>query len=230
MQSNPSDSSYTKGSGISASCDAAFAITNHWGISAGYRALKNKSIVEKDTNNLLRAQYGGVFNGNKYEFSLVYFTPINTHAIIEGQAGFALGAINRNGIRYPLYNYNTRYNNLFLQAAFGYYRKYFRLNVGLKYINQKYYSFESDNPDLKYRITNFAREIGTDITSKRYSFISTFSECEAGYKFIFFNLQYGMYIPIDNQLSYPFQPYISMGLTYRFNTKSFPQNNFDQQQ
>ncbi len=88
----------------------------------------------------------------------------------------------------------------------------------------------SDNPNLKYQMTNFTREKGADITSKRYSFMSIFAQCEAGYKFIFFNIQYGMYIPIDNELMYPFRPYISMGLTYRFNTKSFPQNNSDQQQ
>lgn len=214
------------GSASSPSFDIAYAPLNHFGVTASYRSLNNRTIKENDTNALISPQFGGLFNGNRYEMGIVYFTKLSNVLYLEAQSGYSFGDLRREGALYPINDFKTKFRNIYLQSALGIYFDIARINFGFKYFSQNYPFFSSQNANLKYTIANLDRSYGADISSKAFSFISYFTQFELGHKFVFFNLQSGVVSPLGKNTLIPTSDiYLSLGLTFRYDKKLLKKKN-----
>lgn len=222
-QSAGSDSGVNS-SNLSPSVDIAFAPVNHLGIIASYRSVNNRFIRGEgiDVYGYPYADYtdqtilGGLFNGNRFDIGVGFFTEMGNRGVFEVYAGYGRGSIERKGYYYKQLNFTSNYNRYFIQPAIGFDFDNVSLTGGARIAINRYTSFNSPDSSLRYKITDDG-DTWSDVLNQNFCLLEPFINFEVGYKFVKFNLQMGASTPLlSNTVSGKFPVYATLGVAFRF--------------
>jgi hypothetical protein len=134
------------GSPVSATADAAFAITDNLGVIASYRGVNGRSAVyERHTYDL----WGGFVTSETQKFMLYggrFDAGIGAfhawkHIKLEAYAGAGLGSIRNESYSSNPGFYKVSYNNFFGQFAFGFYNSRLSFSIGCRVAGIQYNTF-----------------------------------------------------------------------------------------
>lgn len=171
--------------------DFCFAPAAHIGLFVSYRGLNHRLISED--SGLLANVYGGNFNGHRWEGGVGYFSKLEDGiSTYEVYGGYGNGSISRRGYYTPYKDYDVRYHRFFVQAGMGSsFREIMNFSGGMRLAAQRYYNFSSPTggDSLRYYV---ARDGYTDITKQTMAFFEPYINYEVGYKWVKFNLQWGL--------------------------------------
>jgi hypothetical protein len=207
------------GKPISVSFDAAYSFHQHFGLGLYYANLNRKSLTEdigvEHANNT-----GGLYNGERFEISCIYFKKTKENELLELSGGFGKGYLDHRSGRLPYQNYNLKYNTYFAQITYSYLSKHHIASVGSK-LKFNHYSVDATNSfrNQKYGYTLYPLE------SLPVLYARFFINSEVFYRCIGFNSQIGFTIQPSRQLLADIPFYITAGLTFRLQKGVF-KNNF----
>lgn len=218
-QVNDQDSAFGNGSSASLGIDAAFAPLNHLGLVASYRTVNNRKIDEDDPIFLYPSQYGGLFNGNRWELGAGYFTTFDRRGRFEAYAGFGRGTLGRRGFSTPEKDFDTKYDRYFLQGAAGAGSDIYAFSGGLRFAAMRFNNFTSPTtPTLRYEIL----ENHQDVEAETFAFVEPFINAEIGWKIIRFTMQMGTSLQINGEKIVGNTPfYVSLGAAFHFDPDYF---------
>lgn len=187
-QLNAADSLEYIESPVSIAGDLAFSPVNHLGLIVSYRSTINRIINEDNDFWVYGDQLGGTFNGHRFEIGAGYYGVIGSRGKAEVYAGYGNGRLQREGKLTPEQDFHTRYHRFFVQPAIGFGNDKISFTGGFRIALQKFYSFESDDPTLKYNIGQEPQ----DVTAVLYPFWEPFINFEVGHPYLKFNVQTGL--------------------------------------
>lgn len=216
-QTNSSDSLHGQGEPVSYALDAAFAPINHLGVIASFRALNNR--ITYDDPTFYQSDYGGTFNGHRWELGVGYFDAFGRLGRAEAYAGLGRGFLDRESSASPERNFTTNYNRYFIQAGAGIANSNFSIGGGARVAFHRFDHFQSpNNPQLRYLIL----KDGKDIMAATPTFFEPYIKEEVGWRFIRFNAQQGYSSSIgkDDISGYGLF-YLSIGLSFVFDPDFF---------
>jgi hypothetical protein len=211
-QINDSDSGQAEGSPFSTGIDAAFSPINHLGLIASFRSI-NKRRIDEDYGSYVVDQYGGVFDGHRWELGAGYFSSFGKgRAEVYGGLGF--GKLSRRGTSSPERDYDTRYNRQFLQGGIGTGNDIFLIGGGFRFAMMQFREFTSPNtPDLRYRVLGAYR----DVQDVNFIFMEPYVTAEVGWKVIKFNMQVGTSVQMSGDKIAGNTPFfMSLGAVFHF--------------
>jgi hypothetical protein len=224
-QITPNDSLNLTSSAASYSVDAAYSFDKNWAITGAYSNTHNRRVREDQAGLSYGNRLGGVHNGKRYELGVTYFKPNEKKTgITELSLGISTGNVDRISVLTPQYNFKTRYNSLFGQAAYSIRNDYVVFSVGAKLWAQNYYSF--DGP-ASVRRKYSSPQNGIDIERYPFFFTNLFYNFEAGYKFIKFNMQMGMPFQLNGRSISGFPFYATFGLVFRLEKDIFKNKQYN---
>jgi len=199
-----------RGNALSFGADLAFSPINHLGIIASYRSI-NHRVIREDYDKGYDV-YGGDFSGHRWEGGLGYFTTFGRLGKAEVYAGYGRGIIRRYSNNSPEKDYTSRYNRYFIQPAAGFGNQKVSVTGGFRLAYQRFYDFESRDPDLRY---NMMRNDRNDIEREAIGFIEPFINAELGWKYIKYNMQVGCSGQIlGGNISGVLPIYLSFGIVF----------------
>ena len=218
----------SSGSGLSYSSDISYAPINHLGIIASYRSVNNKAVIEP------KFYYGfGRFsklNGQCIDIGAGYFNTLGTNGKYEAYGGYGNGTLINNGfvdtgINGRTYlNYKARYSRYFIQLAMGFKNEEIvSFMGGFRITLQQYYSFVSDNPEVKYSLVP---DQSMDMMKQSFVFFEPYIEVQAGWKYVKFNYQFGCASQVAGpDLKYDLGlPYMTFGIVLYYSPRFFKHN------
>lgn len=204
--------------------DLAYALTNHFAITAGYTSVVNCYTTEGQADagwgGSTDSSIGGNVNMHGAELGAGYFGkgPKAFKYGIYGSIG--IGNIKRDGIILPNFNYKSRYFKYSIQPEFGLSpnnSKIFSFTFGTRLTGIKYYGFRSNDPLTKYAVGYYSPKYGQNVTNQLYYYFEPYLNIEVGYKYVKFNLQSGATLGLGEVSGDMGQtPYISAGILFHF--------------
>ncbi|MEZ5017868.1 MAG: hypothetical protein R2800_12495 [Flavipsychrobacter sp.] len=191
------DTTFTGFDWFSPSVDLNYAFSDNFGVIASYRSVLNRNRPQPFNDSLGVADFGGVFNGYRFDLGFGFFSKMGSKGLVEIYLGGGAGEMSRRGSVTPVLDYNTKYYRYFVQPAIGFYvREKFSVMWGSRFVVQKYTDFTSNDPLAKYYITDKYFDIGKSqtpsITSLTYAFAEPFVNLEFGGEVVKFNMQFGL--------------------------------------
>ena len=203
--------------------DVAYAPINHLGIIASYRSVVNKDAylypVTGKPENYSSSNTMVTLNGHRFEAGAGYFTGFGGAGVFEAYAGYGNGMLKADPKINGTAAFTTRYNRYFVQAESGIKNDIISVVGGLRFATQDYYSFDAPDKSLRYAINaDPVTQNPSDLTSQRFYFLEPFVEIEAGYRFLFFNMQLGGTAQMDKNatMTADVPLFLSMGITWQF--------------
>jgi hypothetical protein len=192
--------------------DAAFSPVNHLGLIASYRSI-NKRRIDEDFGSYFVDQYGGTFNGHRWDVGAGYFSSFGKgRAELYGGVGF--GTLSRRGSTTKERDYDTKYNRQFLQGGIGTGNDVFLIGGGFRFALMQFRDFSSPTtPDLRYRILGPVR----DVQDVNFAFMEPYVNMEVGWKVIKFNMQVGTSVQMTGDKIAGNAPFfMSLGAVFHF--------------
>lgn len=176
------------GNGVGYGIDAAFSPVNHLGLIGSYRIIDRRVINERNWPS--DDEFGGIFNGRRWELGAGYYNPFGRMGRMEIYGGYGNGSLTRAGYHFPERNFSTRYHRFFLQPSAGFGFDKFSLMGGARIAFQKYYNFQSTDSSLHYTI---AHSSGNHYSIDNYTFcfIEPYISAEMGPRWFKVNIQTG---------------------------------------
>lgn len=192
------DTSYKISSvSLGTAVDAAYAITDHFGVIASYRGVNNKHVIESTRENFFRGYpdrdtfVGGNFNGHRLDIGAGRFWKFAKKGMMEVYGGVGWGIINRNSQLFPMYSYDADYYRVFVQYGVGMYHKHrFRISGGARFVLQQYYQFSAANDYIRYNISN-DQTYYKDLTKSPQLFTEPYANIEFGGDWLKLSAQFG---------------------------------------
>ena len=237
MEPNVPGSENFRSSGVAPELDLAYALTNHFAVTASYTSVVNRYTREGQGRSSYYGHtdstIGGRVNLNGVEVGAGYFLKGPRILKFGLYGSFGTGAISRKGLILPEFNYNTRYWKYSVQPELGIgpnNGKIFSVMFGTRLTGIKYYGFRSDNPLTKYAVGYYNPKYSQNVTNQMYFYIEPYANIEVGYKYVKFNAQLGVTGGLDGVSDdMGSMPYISLGMVFHFKpsfrdgtTLSFP--------
>lgn len=213
-----------RSSGVAPELDLAYALTDHFAITAGYTSVVNRYTREGQGSRgyygLTDSTIGGRVNLNGVEVGAGYFLK-GTRILKFGLYGsFGIGGISRKGLILPEFNYHTKYWKYSVQPELGIgpnNGRIFSVMFGTRLTGIKYYGFRSANPLTQYAVGYYNPKYGQNVTNQMYFYIEPYANVEVGYKYIKFNAQLGLTNGLDETAGeMGSMPYISLGMLFHF--------------
>lgn len=209
--------------------DAAYALTNHFGILGSYRSLANKWLDENGilANSASIIDFSGYYNSHYFEGGTGYFTTMGKVGRFEAYGGVGTGKMSRSGFYSHQYDFSSNYYKIFLQPALhiapnnG---KVFIVGIGTRFTTVKYYNFNATDPDTRYIVMGYnpSATYKTGVNDKTLIMFEPFINMEAGYKFMKFNLQLSYEKGISNGTGYlGMSPALTFGLVFHYAKEYF---------
>ncbi len=197
FQTPGSDTTFSGYDLFAPAVDVNYAFTDNFGVIASYRSLINRNSRQPGNYVYDNDEFGGVFNGNRFDLGLGFFSKLGTKGLFEVYMGGGIGNMRRRGSTTPQLDYNTDYFRYFVQPAAGFFvRERFSVMWGVRFAVQKYYNFTSNDPLVKHYITDRYYDIGAAesaaITSFTYTLAEPFVNLEIGGEHLKFTMQYGL--------------------------------------
>lgn len=205
--------------------DASYAIGDHVGLFTSLRTMINYKQYEPD-DNFNKDYYGfmgGVQNGYRFDVGAGVFSKVGRKGLVEFYGGFGMGYLDRKGEKLPHLNFNTRYYRIFVQPAGTLLaRDGFAVTWGLRIAMQRYYSFNSSDPNMEQYITTqdflVGAPEGQPLTSGFYPMFEPFINLRFGaWEWININFQAGAGAsPASSYFNrMPGSAYIDLGVTLK---------------
>lgn len=224
--------------------EVAYSPIEHFYVMAAYRSLQNREVYDEQLtqdyytsatpNN--NSFFGGNTNvsrytGNQGELGIGYYTKPGNKTILEAATGYGFGNVSRNGdvIVVIDYDYNTgntssnnysldfdtRYNNYFLQGSFGYIFKAGCIKAGVKGSYRDFTEMKYKNPGVEtYLKGNY---VSRAVENNDYGFIQPYIDLEVGGRVAKYNIQAGVSDQItDWSVAGNIKAYVCMGLSLNF--------------
>lgn len=224
VEPNVPGSENFRSSGVAPELDLAYALTNHFAVTAGYTSVVNRYTREGQGNRgyygLTDSTIGGRVNLNGIEVGAGYFLK-GPRVLKFGLYGsFGTGAISRKGLILPEFNYKTKYWKYSVQPELGIgpnNGRIFSAMFGTRVTGIKYYGFRSANPLTKHAVGYYNPKYGQNVTNQMYFYIEPYANIEVGFKYIKFNAQLGITGGLDEVAGdMGSMPYISLGMLFHF--------------
>lgn len=204
--------------------DVAYALTNHFALTAGYTSVVNCYTTEGQADEgwggLTDSSIGGNVNLQGIEIGGGYFGKGPKAFKYGVYCSVGSGTIKRTGVVLPNFNYKSQYFKYSIQPEFGLApnkSKVFSFTFGTRLTGIKYYGLRSNDPLTKYALGYYNPKYGLDVTNQLYYYFEPYLNIEVGYEYVKFNLQSGATVALSEVGADIGQtPYISAGILFHF--------------
>ncbi|MDI9320614.1 MAG: hypothetical protein QM530_09095 [Phycisphaerales bacterium] len=184
-QLNSTDSGGRKGNSFSFSANAAYAFSNHFGAYIYYSHLSNRTVKENYLNYYNQESLtGGNFNGNRFEFGAVYYTPVAKDQCFELSVGYSRGNTNRTSLLTDSNNFRTKYYTISLQPSWSVRERGMTFSMGSKFWVQRYNTL--DGSPYTQKLFTY-KDIF--LTEQNFWGLQPYMNLDVGFQFVRFNIQ-----------------------------------------
>jgi hypothetical protein len=210
----------TGGIFLAPDADIAYAPLSHVGLIASYRSMPDRMVNLYSPYNTTQDNFNKTqtnLNGNRVEAGAGYFTRLGREGLFEVYGGYGNGLIA--AAQAPYYYFDSRYHRFFVQADAGFKNRDVSVTGGIQASMQQYYQFHADS--IVYRQVSSDPAQFVTLVGRNFVFVQPYINAEAGYKYVFFNFQYGLSGQLGSNkkdISGDAFMYLSMGITFHLDT------------